>query len=456
MPTNPPSVDGLPTAPDPSDRPTFSARAKAWAAGLVPFRTQLLALAANVFNNATEAAASALTAVNAPGTSATSTTALTIGTGSKTLTVQVDKAFAVGQFVVVANTAAAGNFMLGQITAFNSGTGSMTVNVAATGGSGTFAAWTVSLTLAPTVYGLSGVQQAGLRNKIHNGDMRVAQRGTSIPVTVAGVTTLDRWVIGSVGSAINATVTQSTNVPAAAKFKASMLVTVGAVDVPAAGTVKHVTQHIEGYSVVDLVGQSFAVGFWAISSKTGIHSVNLRSTGGDRTFVSAIYIAAANTWQWFTVAVPGGLPTAGTWDFSNSRGLSLGFCMSSGSTYVAPAADSWQAGNYLAAAGQVNVFDTVGNIFGITGVQLEPGLVSTPFEFRPYGLELALCRRYARVCAVQVGAAAAPTCMPIDMRATPTITGGGAGFVSTNTTADTLICSQTTTAVQTLTLAADL
>ena len=42
--------------------------------------------------------------------------------------------------------------------------------------------------------------------------------------------------------------------------------------------------------------------------------------------------------------------------------------------------------------------------FIITGVQLEPGPVATPFEHRPIGLELSLCQRYYqrydnRVCA---------------------------------------------------------
>jgi hypothetical protein len=32
--------------------------------------------------------------------------------------------------------------------------------------------------------------------------------------------------------------------------------------------------------------------------------------------------------------------------------------------------------------------------FAIAQVQLEPGTVATPFEFRPYGTELALCQRY--------------------------------------------------------------
>ena len=96
--------------------------------------------------SASAAAASAASAVNSPGTNATSTSSVAIGTGSKTLTVQTGKNFVVGQPVMVARTSAAGTtWMAGNITAYNSGTGSLTVNVVWTVGSGTFTDWTVSL-----------------------------------------------------------------------------------------------------------------------------------------------------------------------------------------------------------------------------------------------------------------------------------------------------------------------
>lgn len=95
--------------------------------------------------SASAAAASAASALGAPGTNATSTTSLTVGTGSKSLTIQTAKAYSHGQVVVIASTASPGNQMTGIITSYNSGTGALVVDVQQTLGSGTLAAWTISL-----------------------------------------------------------------------------------------------------------------------------------------------------------------------------------------------------------------------------------------------------------------------------------------------------------------------
>lgn len=74
---------------------------------------------------------------------ATSTTSNAIGTGSKSFTVQTGKGFTNGQSVVISSTASpTTHWMYGSITAFNSGTGAITVNVTELAGSGTLAAWT--------------------------------------------------------------------------------------------------------------------------------------------------------------------------------------------------------------------------------------------------------------------------------------------------------------------------
>ena len=138
-------ITALPAPPTRSDATNFNARADAFLSALPTFATEANSLASEVNGYASNAAASAATATNAPGTSATSTTSLAIGTGTKALTVQTGKAFVVGQWVTVTSTATPANWMHGQITAYTSGTGALTVNVTAVGGSGTYAAWTIGL-----------------------------------------------------------------------------------------------------------------------------------------------------------------------------------------------------------------------------------------------------------------------------------------------------------------------
>ena len=90
----------------------------------------------------------------------TSTTTLTIGAGSKTLTVETGKMFQPGQFLSIVDQANNANYMSGQVTAYTGSTGSLTVDVAATGGSGTISAWNISLSGVP--WATVGVNDIGI------------------------------------------------------------------------------------------------------------------------------------------------------------------------------------------------------------------------------------------------------------------------------------------------------
>ena len=134
----------------------------------VPALAQVVAVADFVVDTAVAAdasadaaAASASSALNAPGTNATSTTSLAIGTGSKAFTIQTGKAYVVGQTLVAASAADPANYMAGQVTAHNSGTGALTILVSQTGGSGTKTDWVISMaaivsSTLPTQTGNSG------------------------------------------------------------------------------------------------------------------------------------------------------------------------------------------------------------------------------------------------------------------------------------------------------------
>lgn len=143
-----PTITALPTAPSRSNTPTtFNSLADAWVGSLTTLTTELNAYAA--------ALPTVITGTDFTGTSSTS---VTIGTGSKSFTASTGRNWQIGQGVRVAYTTTPSNYMDGQVTAYNSTTGALTVNVTATGGAGTQAAWTISPTVAAGSVTLTGAE----------------------------------------------------------------------------------------------------------------------------------------------------------------------------------------------------------------------------------------------------------------------------------------------------------
>ena len=174
------TITALPTPPSRDDPANFRTRADAFMVALPTFATETNTVAGEVNTNASnaatsastattqagtattqagiattqagiattkaaEAAASALTAVNAPGTSATSVSGLAVGTGSKSLTIQTGKAISVGMFMTITSTASPENWMHGEVTSYDSGTGALIINVETAAGAGTISAWTLAV-----------------------------------------------------------------------------------------------------------------------------------------------------------------------------------------------------------------------------------------------------------------------------------------------------------------------
>lgn len=90
------------------------------------------------------------------GFTASSTTSLAIGVGSKSFTIETGRGFVIGQRVKAVNTADTADYMTGDVTAHNSGTGALTLQVDDIGGSGTIAAWTLSVAVPDAGFGKGG------------------------------------------------------------------------------------------------------------------------------------------------------------------------------------------------------------------------------------------------------------------------------------------------------------
>jgi len=126
------AITPLPTPPSRSTPSTFSALADAF---LGAFPTLVSEINAVVL------------AMNLNSLTSTSSTEVAIGTGSKTLTVEASKSYVVGMGVKIASTADGTKWMYGDVTAYNSGTGELTVTVTQTQGTGTIDAWTVTFAM---------------------------------------------------------------------------------------------------------------------------------------------------------------------------------------------------------------------------------------------------------------------------------------------------------------------
>lgn len=87
----------------------------------------------------------AVAAMNLASTNSTSTTSMLIAIATKTFTVEVAKSYVAGQTLKVAYTTDPTQWMLGDVISYNVSTGVLVMSITVKQGSGTYAAWTISL-----------------------------------------------------------------------------------------------------------------------------------------------------------------------------------------------------------------------------------------------------------------------------------------------------------------------
>jgi hypothetical protein len=242
------------------------------------------------------------------------------------------------------------------------------------------------------------------KNAIINGDMRIAQRGTSFVSPSGGTYLLDRWRYAYGTSTATHTVTQDTDTPGGGFQYSMKFVCTGADASVDAGGVITPLQYIEGYNFAKFVGQTATLSFWIKAGRTGTMCIGFRNDGGDRAYVSEVTIDAANTWEKKTITLAFDY-SGGTWDLTTGRGLAITFGLHVGSTYQTATTDTWLTGDFRATSNQTNFVDAADstNDIWITGVQLELGSGASDFEFLDYQQQLAMCQRYYQI--VKAGSA---------------------------------------------------
>jgi hypothetical protein len=245
-----------------------------------------------------------------------------------------------------------------------------------------------------------GSNNTTFRNRIINGAMVIDQRNAGASVTQSSSSALypvDRFAIFGTASSKFTAQQNAGSVTPPAGFTKYLGITSSAATSLAAGDYYRVYQSIEGLNLFDIAygtasASTMTLSFWVRSSLTGTFGGSIFNDSASRSYPFNYTISSANTWEQKSITFAG--DTVSAIATNNSTGFLITWGLGVGSTYGSGTAGAWAAGNIMAPTGATSVVGTSGATFYITGVQLEAGTTASPFEYRSYGTELALCQRY--------------------------------------------------------------
>jgi hypothetical protein len=165
----------------------------------------------------------------------------------------------------------------------------------------------------------------------------------------------------------------------------------------AAGDVYGLIQTVEGPQWRELMGDVTSISLLVRSSVAGlVFAVSLRDAGTTtKSLVKLCTIPAANTWT--LIQLPNlPLPSGGNFNYMpGTAGYLFGIFLAAGTNFIAPAADTWQNGNFIGAPGMSNIGAApVNSTFDIAMVQHEPGSVCSTFMDKPFIENHDECLRY--------------------------------------------------------------
>ena len=244
--------------------------------------------------------------------------------------------------------------------------------------------------------------QINFKNLIINGDMSIAQRGTSTASISnnALYPCSDRFQFQN-GNLGTWTASQDSNVPTGQGFSKSFKIDCTTADAsPATGDVLNVAQKIEGQNLQQLKfgtsnAESLTVSFWVKCNKTGNGQVNLINFDANRIISNTYTINAVDTWEKKTITFSG--DTTGSIDNDNGSSLFLEWYLDSGTDFSSGTMQtSWtsRSNTDRNAGTTLSLGDSTSNYWQITGVQLEADTSASDFEFLPYDVNFSRCARY--------------------------------------------------------------
>ena len=227
----------------------------------------------------------------------------------------------------------------------------------------------------------------GFKNRIINGGMNIAQRGTSFTSTSSAnnddTYVLDRFYILSDGNDV-VDVTQTTTVPTGAKYSIGL-------DVETVDKKFGIAQIIENANCYDAIGGNVTISFQAkVSATANLDNIKcaIVAWSGTADTVTSDIISA-----WGAEGTNPTLIANATYENTPAN---LGVTTSFATYSVTANVDTASTSNIILFIWSDVTTTALGEFLYITNVQLEKGSTATSFDYRPYGTELALCQRYCR------------------------------------------------------------
>jgi hypothetical protein len=242
---------------------------------------------------------------------------------------------------------------------------------------------------------------------IINGDMSVAQRGTSATgKTGSGIYAVDRMNLG-IDSLGTWTITQETISSGEAYnngFTKAFRVDCTTADAsPSASDNIFFNIKLEGQTLQSIKkgtsnAESLTISFYVKSNKTGTGQVLLQDKDNSRNVGKTYTINSANTWEKKVINFPA--DTTGAFDNDNAKSLEIEWALDAGSNFTGgtlPA--TWtSSNNNQRAVNNFSLGDSTDNDWAITGVQLEVGEFDAntipSFPFESFDVNLQRCKRY--------------------------------------------------------------
>lgn len=267
-------------------------------------------------------------------------------------------------------------------------------------------------------------------NALINGQFAVAQRGTSFTSGANNDTdyTLDRWKLFSDGNDVVDVTQETSTVPTNRQYAIAL-------DVETANKKFGIAQIIEQKNCVNLIGENVTLSFQAkVSATTNLDNVKaaIIAWDGAADTVTADMISA-----W---GAEGTDPTLATNFTYENTPANLNLTTSYATYSVTASVDTASAKNIIVFIWSDVTTTSASEVLYLSDVKLEAGQTATPFEHKSFAEDEWDCQRYYHMVKEGSGTymqfcvgrawgtsgANAPYKFPRVMRASPTMTAGGA------------------------------